>query len=68
MKQHHRVSAALFLLSLCFILAQGMSQHSTAHLDTHWYPGTATWYGEAEGDGSTGNEFLTIIVVVARVM
>ncbi|PNX86520.1 hypothetical protein L195_g042598, partial [Trifolium pratense] len=34
----------------------GLSQHSV-HLDTHWYPGTATWYGEAEGDGSTGNNF-----------
>ncbi|PNX86409.1 hypothetical protein L195_g042487, partial [Trifolium pratense] len=50
--KHHRVSA-LFFSSLCsFILVQGLSQHSV-HLDTHWYPGTATWYGEAEGDGST---------------
>ncbi|CAK8536445.1 unnamed protein product [Lathyrus sativus] len=51
--KHHRVSA-LVLLSLCFILAQGQSKQSSVHLDTHWHPGTATWYGEAEGDGSTG--------------
>lgn len=26
-----------------------------AAVDVEWRPATATWYGDAEGDGSTGN-------------
>ncbi|CAL5211937.1 unnamed protein product [Lathyrus oleraceus] len=32
--------------------AVGQLQHHT--LDMHWYPGTATWYGDSNGDGSAG--------------
>ncbi|KAG4972009.1 hypothetical protein AAZX31_13G280700 [Glycine max] len=50
--QCQRFSAVLFL-SLCFRIAQ-VYAHGDSDLDEHWYTGTATWYGDPEGNGSNG--------------
>jgi len=44
--------------------AVGKLQHHT--LDLHWYPGTATWYGDPEGDGSTGNKISLLFVILLQ--
>ncbi|KAL8130025.1 hypothetical protein V2J09_019180 [Rumex salicifolius] len=47
-------SKALFV-SGCFLMVVVAAAESLHHLsDQHWRPATATWYGEADGDGSTG--------------
>ncbi|XP_061337643.1 expansin-B3-like [Gastrolobium bilobum] len=54
--QRHHVSAVSFLILFFFrlMLVCGEGQPQSSVLDRHWYPGTATWYGDPEGDGSTG--------------
>ncbi|KAK7272367.1 hypothetical protein RJT34_28907 [Clitoria ternatea] len=51
LKMHHHCISPVLLLSSCFIMmllcAEGQPRNN-------WYPGTATWYGDPEGDGSTG--------------
>ncbi|KAL5215508.1 hypothetical protein ABZP36_006909 [Zizania latifolia] len=58
-----RSSAPLFLLCVLLLLAapvsasllfDGGKSAAAAELDMEWRPATATWYGDAEGDGSTG--------------
>ncbi|KAI4322661.1 hypothetical protein L6164_022333 [Bauhinia variegata] len=55
-----RHSSSTFFLNFCLSLALqvlvvcGQGQPQNHGLDLHWYPGTGTWYGEPEGDGSTG--------------
>ncbi|GMH07226.1 hypothetical protein Nepgr_009066 [Nepenthes gracilis] len=40
---------------LCFLGCLAVSAEPLRHIaDTHWYPATATWYGEPDGDGSDG--------------
>ncbi|KAG8082766.1 hypothetical protein GUJ93_ZPchr0014g47123 [Zizania palustris] len=36
------------------LLFDGGKSAAAAELDMEWRPATATWYGDAEGDGSTG--------------
>ncbi|XP_006653618.1 expansin-B17 [Oryza brachyantha] len=56
-------SSAPFLLCFLLLLAppisasslfDGGKSKSAAAVDMEWRPATATWYGDAEGDGSTG--------------
>ncbi|RLM65040.1 expansin-B17 [Panicum miliaceum] len=56
-------SLALFLLCIlapappvpaALLFGGGKSAKAAAGLDMEWRPATATWYGDAEGDGSDG--------------
>uniref|UniRef100_A0A0E0KT45 Expansin-like EG45 domain-containing protein n=1 Tax=Oryza punctata TaxID=4537 RepID=A0A0E0KT45_ORYPU len=40
-------------ISASFLFDGGKSKSSAAAVDMEWRPATATWYGDAEGDGST---------------
>lgn len=42
------------MVLLEFVTAAVMSAEVARHLDLHWLPATATWYGSPEGDGSDG--------------
>ena len=63
-------SAARFFFLLCILLVAAPAAYGTflfdggksaakkgkAGVDMEWRPATATWYGDAEGDGSTGKK------------
>ncbi|KAE9599859.1 hypothetical protein Lal_00046348 [Lupinus albus] len=53
--QRHRVFVAFFSLCFCSSLRLMLvCAKDEEPLDKGWYRGTATWYGEPEGSGSTG--------------
>ncbi|XP_050206735.1 expansin-B3-like [Mercurialis annua] len=59
-KQSRRVSSQflavyIFVLFQCLVVVFGQQvPHPNRVSDKKWQPATATWYGEPEGDGSTG--------------
>ena len=49
-------------VSAAFLFDDGKSAakgKGKAAVDVEWRPATATWYGDAEGDGSTGKKLST---------
>ena len=57
-------SAATRFSLLCILLVaapavsggKSAAEKGKAAVDMEWRPATATWYGDAEGDGSTGKK------------
>jgi hypothetical protein len=57
----HSLLCILLLLAAPAVSAHGekSAAKGKAAVDVEWRPATATWYGDAEGDGSTGKKLST---------